>query len=119
MDAIRTVALAAVAEVGSAWNGGAKVAQAMKLVRDRTGCRLTDARKAVEWAIERPAAATLPIESVVAGEGCVFIKVKADEPTLPWRGFTGGAYVNQYGDDEITDMIQRDEASILRIGTGE
>ncbi len=65
-------------------------------------------------------AADLPFESVVAGAGAVFIKLaKSDEPTLPWRGTSDGMYVNQYDDDQITDKIERGEATVLRVGAGE
>lgn len=119
MDAIRTAALAAVAEVGTSWTGGAKVIQAMKLVRDRTECDLQAAKLAVEWAIERPPAADLPLGSIAAGTDSVFLKRdNRAEPTMPWSGTADGIYVNDYSDEEIDDMVQRGEVTILRVGNG-
>ena len=117
MDNIRTAALAAVAEVGPAWNGQAKVIQATKLVRDRTDCDLHAAIDAVKWAIDRPAAATLPVNSIVASPVDAYIKPQGREDgDLPWAvtGVSGW----HYSDDEIDAMLRADQAAILRVGDG-
>lgn len=118
MDEIRTVALAAVAEVSATHDEQGSVIRATKIVRDKTGCRLHDAVDAVKWAIDHPPADSLPVNSIVATPADAYIKQQGRERSPePWS-VTGDSGWH-YSDDEITDMIQRGEATVLRTGTGQ
>ena len=64
-------------------------------------------------------AADLPLGSIVAGMDAVFIKRNnPSEPTMPWYGGPDGTYMNEYSSAEIDDMVQRGDASVLRVGSG-
>lgn len=113
---IQSVALRALADIEGPLVG-VKIAAA-KVVRDRTDCELRDAIDAVTWALDHPGAGGLPIGSVVATAGTVYLKRVLDEPDLPWRHITDGMYCNYASDDEVTDLIQSGEAQVLRVGDG-
>lgn len=116
MNDIRTVALAAVAEVNATHEEQGTVIRATKIVRDKVGCDLRTAIEAVKWAIDRPAAATLPVGSVVATIGGAFFKEEnSDEVFSPWAA----SHVNgPIGDWHIDELVRDGRATILRVGTG-
>lgn len=116
MDAIRTAALAAVAELGAGYTGQQQLIHASKLVCERTGCDLRTAIEAVNWAVERPPAATLPVGSVVAAVGGAFFKEEnSTNVAAPW----GATHVNAaIHDDHIDELVRSGRATILRVGSG-
>lgn len=116
---LQRVALQAVAAVAAEYPGDRGLIRATKIVYDQEGCGLLAARDAVRWALANPLVTSLPAGSVVATATAVFIKLdNTGEPTLPWSGTTDGMYTNLYGNDEIGNMLQSGEATILRIGGG-
>jgi hypothetical protein len=71
----------------------------------------------VKWAIDRPPAATLPVNSIVATAADAYIKQQGREDSgQPWA-VTGVAGWH-YSDDEIDEILRADEASIVRVGDG-
>jgi hypothetical protein len=122
INAVRTAALAAVAEVGAQSGNQSSVVTATGVVFRGVRCTLIEARDAVLWALAHPGAASLPVGSVVASTSDVWIKsggYRSAEPTMPWvTTACGTTYLNIANDDAITDMLRSDEATILRIGDG-
>ncbi len=114
MDAIRTAALAAVAEVNATREEQVSVIRATKIVRDAVGCDLRTAVEAVKWAIDRPAAATLPAGSVVATVGGAFFKEEnSADSTVPWAA----THLNKaISDADIDELVLSERATILRVG---
>ena len=107
---IRTAALAAAAKMAP----DESIIYAVKEVRNGTGCELREAIEAVRWAQARPAAATLPVGSIVATTMDVWIK--REHPTEPWvvTGVSSWCYI----DADISEMVRVDVATILRVGNG-
>ncbi|MGI5247526.1 hypothetical protein [Dactylosporangium sp. CA-139066] len=116
MDEIRTAALSAVAEVPAEYEGQGRVIRATKIVRDRTGCPLRDAIDAVNWALDRPPAATLPAHSIVGSAHAAWFKeARPGQSHNPWVS----THTEQYHSDaEIDDLLRTDRATILRVGGG-
>lgn len=110
----RGAALKALDEVGRT-AVGARL-DATKAVRSATGCDLATALAAVEWAMARPPAASLPSESVVTTVGGAFFKEEdSSDSGYPWAA----THVNrQISDADIDELLRADRATVLRVGTG-
>ncbi|GAA0719223.1 hypothetical protein Drose_05560 [Dactylosporangium roseum] len=116
-DVHRTHALKALDEIGRSEPGARLLAT--RAVRSATGCDLQTALAAVDWAMARPPAASLPLRSVIATDFAVFLKSGVtSEPSMPWVGTTDVMYVNLYDDAEVDDLIRSGRATILRVGGG-
>jgi hypothetical protein len=117
MDEIRTAAIAAVASESATHDEQVSVIRATKIVRDKTGCDLRTAIDAVKWAIDRPAAATLPVGSVVATIGGAFFKEEDSEEVFsPWAATHVSGPIR---DEHIDQLVRGEHAIVLRVGTGE
>lgn len=114
---IRTAALAAVAEVAAEHHGEISILYATKIVRDKLGCELREAIEAVKWARDRPAAASLPVGSIVATAVDAYVKSQGREHSAePWSVTGVGDW--HHSDADIDAMVRADEATIVRVGTG-
>lgn len=114
MDEIRTAALAAVAEHGVSAPAGLDTIRAIKATMVATGCSLSDARDAVAWVKDRPAAATLPAGTIVGAIGSAFFKEEnSSDSAHPW---TATHITGPITDDHVDELLRADRATILRVG---
>lgn len=79
---------------------------------------MRDAVDAVKWAIDRPAAATLPFGTVVAGRFAA-VWVKEEESTVAERPWTATHIPGCISDADVDTALREGNATILRVGTGE
>lgn len=112
-------ALQAVADADPNAPAGRKL-DAIRILRNATrgnGARhtLRDLKEAVEWALARPGAASLPVGSVVATSGRALVKAGApDDPEYPWRWGDALTATNE----QIDALIHGGYADVLRVGSG-
>lgn len=116
-SAIRTAALAAVAEHGVGAPAQLNTIQAIKATKDATGCSLAEARDAVMWAKDRPSAASLPFGSIVVGQFAA-AWAKEEESDLAARPWTATHIAGTISDAEVDEALQDGRATVLRVGTG-
>jgi hypothetical protein len=110
------IQLAAQTAIAAHGLDGNRNIHAVKATREATGCGLREAIDAVRWAIDnRPTSvADLPRDSLVASKHEVYIK--GDMTGVDNWAKTG--WITPLSDADIDDLLQSDEATVLRVGTG-
>lgn len=118
---LRTLALAAVKQAQTEDAPNVRL-RATKLVHDQVKARLArpvlgPSLAAVDWALSHPDASSLDLGSAVATKSAAYFK-DGEDRDQPWLTTTGHIYINRADDEEVTELIQSGEATVLRVGSG-
>lgn len=92
----------------------------VKQLRDLDGRtkQLAEYLAAINWAQNQPDpdAAALPQHSVVATRDHAFIKAESGPTSGPWLSTLVSGF--RYADDDVTELLQSGEATVIRVGDG-